>query len=558
MAKPSLLFLLPITLALQIVSVVCEYTSSPSTQQREDNHRRLEDPDYVDKNDDYFLSNEDYAEGYLDGYADANEEGDSFYYKLFNIAMANLCVLVAAIMAGLLMGMMSLNPLLLQVRAQTAPTDRERKQAAALVPFLKRKNLLLVSILIVNCATNEALPIFLDALLPAYIAIFLSTTLVVFVGEIFPSAYFTGQRQISLSYRLLPVVRLVICITLPISYPLSRLLDAYIHDDENEEENVPESGFRRREISAYVRLKHEERTAREFQKQHRAREAARLALEQGGCSVNLPDESLCKDWRQDLPQLLVPKGSVWNYATVQCGGSHDDVLDKMDTVDVQDVDNIDRVLTFREKLAMDALTPLHRVYAIPSQQRITPSLVLQVYAQGYSRVPVYQLLDDDDDDSEVSNIVGILLTKQFMVVDQHAHRTISTLPLYRPPCVAPSTNMSDLLTLFRHAKRTESQLAMVCVRPQLARDALSRGKPIPKEAQVLGIITLHDVLLHIVGFDVRDEKDRKLQAPLERAKWAVAKWKALVLRRRLERQDAEAFDYQMQQDEKNDTLREIV
>ena len=57
----------------------------------------------------------------------------------------------------------------------------------------KDHHLLLVSLLLVNAAVNEALPIFLDSLVPSWLAIVLSVTLVLFFGEIIPSAIFTGQ-----------------------------------------------------------------------------------------------------------------------------------------------------------------------------------------------------------------------------------------------------------------------------------------------------------------------------------------------------------------------------
>jgi hypothetical protein len=104
-----------------------------------------------------------------------HDESGWFYAK--NALFSLLCVSASAIMAGTLMGFMTLEPLLLSVKARAASTLEERHKAQALLPFTEKKNLVLVSILIVNCATNEALPLFLDQIVPDYIAVIVSVTL---------------------------------------------------------------------------------------------------------------------------------------------------------------------------------------------------------------------------------------------------------------------------------------------------------------------------------------------------------------------------------------------
>jgi CBS domain containing-hemolysin-like protein len=50
-----------------------------------------------------------------------------------------------------------------------------------------------VTLLLFNSMANEALPIFLAELVPGWVAILLSVTLVLFFGEIIPSAIFLGE-----------------------------------------------------------------------------------------------------------------------------------------------------------------------------------------------------------------------------------------------------------------------------------------------------------------------------------------------------------------------------
>ncbi|KAG5617145.1 hypothetical protein H5410_016969, partial [Solanum commersonii] len=60
------------------------------------------------------------------------------------------------------------------------------------------------------------LPIFLDALLPAWDAILISVTLILAFGE---------RYGLSIGARLAPLVRLLIIVVFPLSYPISKLLD---------------------------------------------------------------------------------------------------------------------------------------------------------------------------------------------------------------------------------------------------------------------------------------------------------------------------------------------
>jgi metal transporter CNNM len=66
---------------------------------------------------------------------------------------------------------------------------------------------------------------------------------------------------------------------------------------------------------------------------------------------------------------------------------------------------------------------------------------------------------------------------------------------------------------------------------------LDRGQAIPIEAGVVGIITLENVIEELIQAQIHDEKDRKEKSPLGRARWAIAKWKAFVLKKRLDQED---------------------
>ena len=63
---------------------------------------------------------------------------------------------------------------------------QKKKLFKRIKPVIKNKHLLLVTLLLANAVAMEALPIFLDAIVPAYVAIILSTTAVLIFGEVIP------------------------------------------------------------------------------------------------------------------------------------------------------------------------------------------------------------------------------------------------------------------------------------------------------------------------------------------------------------------------------------
>ena len=86
---------------------------------------------------------------------------------------------------------MSLSKIDLEIRRRTG-TDVEKKQAESLAPLLENHHLLLVTLLLLNATAMEILPLALDKVVPEFVAILLSVTLVLFMGEIIPAALMTG------------------------------------------------------------------------------------------------------------------------------------------------------------------------------------------------------------------------------------------------------------------------------------------------------------------------------------------------------------------------------
>ena len=141
------------------------------------------------------------------------------------------CVCMGAIMSGLQVGYFSLDPMklqLLQLDSGANPVDQAR--AAGLIPMLSKHHWLLVTLLVVNAAAMETLPILLDNLVPSYIAIIMSVTLVLICGEIIPQALCTNRPLLIGSF-FAPMIRVLMWVTCPVSWPMARLLDFILGDD---------------------------------------------------------------------------------------------------------------------------------------------------------------------------------------------------------------------------------------------------------------------------------------------------------------------------------------
>jgi metal transporter CNNM len=130
-------------------------------------------------------------------------------------------------------------------------TEEEKIQARKVLPIITRHHLLLVSLMTWNACANEALPIFLDALVPGWLAIVLSVTIVLFVGEIIPAALLTGPNQLQLASTLAPVVYVVMFVFSPISYPISILLDYILGHQEL-------TIYSKKELATMMTIQHEE------------------------------------------------------------------------------------------------------------------------------------------------------------------------------------------------------------------------------------------------------------------------------------------------------------
>ena len=167
------------------------------------------------------------------------------------IPLCILCfclVIFGGVMSGLQQGMM-------QVSDTVRFPLRKGREEALLGPLIRRRHLTLVTLLVANALTMEALPVFLDILVPHYAAVVISVSLVVLFSEIIPQALclkFPKELTGFFSY----LMWILVVVLLPITYVVSSLLDLLLGSDH--EPTYTRKGLRDI-VSTHKKLNEEER-----------------------------------------------------------------------------------------------------------------------------------------------------------------------------------------------------------------------------------------------------------------------------------------------------------
>lgn len=500
-----------------------------SWQKNVDGNRRL------DKNESIVIEEDE---------EEMNEnEGGDLQDIIVHVLLSLVCVTSAATAAGLTLGMLSIDPVFLEIKRRAnagIPDSPEVHQAEVLLPMLvghKKKHQLLVSLLLLNSLANEALPLFLDELLPnKIVAIIVSVTFVLFFGEIVPSAFFTGPNQIQIAASLVPLAKAVMCILSPIAVPIARLLDVALHQEGHEEEEVEDNVkggdvtegnyYNRNELTAMVRIQYESQLAA---KRRRKVEHEKMLLSKAASAFGDAVE-------RNVSSPISPN----RRGRRQSIGIH-----------VDEIKMVEGALQLKIKFAADVCTPLSRVYALPDDTILNESVKVQLLAQGYSRVPVYHRKEDEVvaggegpqvlarktsyQMEDVSCIVGVLLVRQLIVVDSSESRPISMMELRRPSCISPQMHLVDVINHFQAGGgrgKGGLHLAVVCLHPDVGTAALEKGLSIPEEAGVVGIITLEDVVEELLQEEIYDEADVDYETVRREA---VKKWTKFVHKKRSSR-----------------------
>lgn len=191
------------------------------------------------------------------------------------------CLIMSGLASGTNIGLMSLSPLSLQLLTDTPNVDKRRdpslrlqaRRAAKVLPLVKRKHLVLVTLLLTTATADEILPLCIDAIAPTWVAVVLSVATMLLFTEVLPTAIFTDQRNnLKLASALAPFVWGLVGLLGIITYPMSKALHCLVekthsqvgdgesfagslHDEEHKDNNDTHTAHETKQLLRIGRLR---------------------------------------------------------------------------------------------------------------------------------------------------------------------------------------------------------------------------------------------------------------------------------------------------------------
>lgn len=394
-------------------------------------------------------------------------DGDKFYMTL---AVCILLIFMAGMMAGLTMGLLSIEKLNLTIQSMEG-SEVQKRQALRVLSIIKNRHFLLVTLLLVNAGANEALPVFLSRLVDEKTAIIISVTCVLLFGEIIPTAVFSGPNQINIASKCVPFVTLLMMVCSPIAYPVGKLLDFVLSDDHDM------TRYKRSELKALVGLQREQI---EMKKKIIRQNQSLSPSQQGVLTPML---------QRDYPL----HGTMLN---------------------IDEVTIIHGALDLATKSAKQIMIPFDEVFMLQISDKLDNDLMATIMASGHSRIPICS--------GDRRNILGVLMVKRMIVLDPEDERPISDLSLRRPIVVHPEYSCYALLNEFQKGK---SHIAFLTKQHREVNKKWKTGVGLLEALQhenivIEGIVTMEDVLEELIQEEIEDESDIQLQSSVL-DKWSI-------------------------------------
>jgi metal transporter CNNM len=399
-----------------------------------------------------------YTEGHDEGYTEGHDEGfeigkesaeqehkyapDSAGFW-FSLGFALFLVCFAGMASGLTVGYLSIDELQLELKMKNG-TEEEKQDAMVIIPILAKHHLLLSTLLLANALAMEALPLFLDAIVPAWAAVMISTSLVLVFGEVIPQAYCTGPAQIKIAKTLAPVIKFLMFIFYPICYPISVGLDNLLGLHHK-------TRFVKKDLKALIEL-------------------------------------------HKMEKPNAPKSGAWGH-----DAGHEIKTDAALTG--EEIKVINSTIDLRDTPVTKEMEKIENVFTISSTTTIDPDMVKRFCKSGYSKIPVYR-------SPNRNQVIGFLKVKSLldpryvgMTIEQ------SRIPLIPTLIVPKDTSMLEMLMLFQE-KKTSIALVCEETAKDKGQNAIYFTKRNQNEdggAVLIGLISLKDIFEEILEAKMDDD-----------------------------------------------------
>ncbi|MEO8104950.1 MAG: CNNM domain-containing protein [Candidatus Saccharibacteria bacterium] len=150
-------------------------------------------------------------------------------------------------------------------------------------------------------------------------------------------------------------------------------------------------------------------------------------------------------------------------------------------LDDDEVEIIRGALQLSEKRVRDIMTPVAKVYWLTPDTIITEKRLTEIKASGLSRIPIFN--------RSVTKCYGILLTKEMIDVDFDEQKyRVDDLPLHAVQLIGGKTALDTMFRVFINAG--------------------THLIPVERDDNIVGIVTIEDLIEEIIGQEIEDETDR--------------------------------------------------
>ncbi|KHN42463.1 DUF21 domain-containing protein [Glycine soja] len=281
------------------------------------------------------------------------------------LSMCSAFVLFAAITSGLSLGLLSFSQVDLEVLVK-AGQPKIQKNAAKIMSIVKNEHLLLCTLLIAKSMALEGVSVFLEKMFPEWLSVLIAATILGLTAEIIPQAL-CSQYGLSVGAAMSPFVRVLMMVFFPIAYPLSKLLDWLFGKGHT-------ALLGRAELKTLVHLH---------------------AIEAG------------KGGELSLHETRIIAGA----------------------------------LDLTQKTAKDAMTPISETFSLDINSKLDMHTMGLIMSIGHSRIPVYS--------GKQTNIVGIILVKNLIFCHHEDEMPIKFMTIRRVPRVGEDWPLYDILNQFK-------------------------------------------------------------------------------------------------------------
>lgn len=161
------------------------------------------------------------------------------------------------------------------------------------------------------------------------------------------------------------------------------------------------------------------------------------------------------------------------------------LADKTSELDDDEVEIMRGALSLSEKRVRDIMTDIRHTYWLTPQTMLDGPRIDELKAKGFSRIPIFN--------EKLTKCYGVLLMKDLVDIDfDDNHFSVEDMTLHPSQIVG---SMTALDTMFRKFIAAHSHLI-----------------PIEKDDEIIGVVTIEDLIEEILGHEIEDETDRKKSA----------------------------------------------